>query len=128
MTEHPNATAFRRAFTDMMQGDLDTFRGLLAPDVLWYKAGNPHPVRGRDAVMEIFASLVTSELEFDDQLEDVLANDTRLIALIRARISSDDTEIAYTVAEIAYLDEGKITERRAFMDAIPEDVSAFFTD
>ncbi len=53
VSEQPNSAAFRRAITDMMRGNFDTFRDLLAADVVWHEAGNPQPVRGRDAVMEI---------------------------------------------------------------------------
>lgn len=93
MTEHPNAAAFRRALTDMMQGNFDTFEDLLAADVVWHEAGNPQPVRGRDAVMEIFVGLVASGLEFEDDLHEVLANDEHLVALIRAHVRKGDAEI-----------------------------------
>lgn len=128
MTEHPNAAAFRRAFADMTHGNFDTFRGLLAADVVWHEAGNPQPVRGRDSVMKIFAGLMASGLEFEEDLHEVLANDTHLVALIGARIRKSDAEIAYPVAEIAHVHKGEITERWAFMDAVPADVAAFFAD
>lgn len=128
MTEHPNAAAFRQAIADMMQGDVDTFRDLLAVDVVWHEAGNPQPLRGRDAVMEIFGGLITSGLEFEDELQVVLASDEYLAALIQARIRKGGAEIDYRVAEIAHFHEGKITERWAFMDAVPPDVAAFFSD
>lgn len=128
VTEHPNAATFRDALADMMQGNFDTFGKMLAADVVWHEAGNPQPLRGRDAVMEIFAGLVDSGLEFEDELREVLANDEHLMALIDGRIRKGDTEIVYPVVEIARLNEGKITERWAFMDAVPPDVAAFFAD
>lgn len=128
MSEHPNAAAFRHAIAEMMQGNLASFRELLAADVVWHEAGNSQPLRGRDAVMGIFENLLASGLEFEDDLHVVLANDEHLAVFIWARIRKGDAEITYPVAEIAYLQEGKITERWAFMDAVPADVAAFFSD
>ena len=128
MAEHPNAAAFRQAISDMMQGNFDRFRELLAPDVIWHEAGNSQPLRGRDAVMEVFSGLMVSGMEFDDDVHEVLANDEHLVALIRARIRKGDAELVYPVVEVAHFRQGEMTERWAFMDAVPEDVAAFFAD
>ena len=128
MSEHPNAAAFRQAIADLMQGNLETFGDLLSTDVVWHEAGNPRPLRGRDAVMDMFAGLLGSGLEFEDELHEVLANDEHLVALIWGRIRKGDGEIVYPVVEVAHFRDGKMTERWALMDAVPEDVTAFFSD
>lgn len=88
MTEHPNAVAFRQAIAEMMQGNVDRFRDLLAAGVVWQEADNPQPSGRR-----------------------------RGHGHLRG----------YPVAEIAYFHEGKLTERWAFMDAVPAAVAAFFS-
>lgn len=128
MAEHPNAAAFRQAISDMLEGDIDRFRDLLDANVVWHEAGNPQPLQGREAVMEIFEGLMASGLELHDDLQVVLADDEHLVAFISARIRRGDTEIIYPVVEIAHFHEGKMTERWAFMDAAPADVTAFFSD
>lgn len=128
MPEHPNAAAFRQAVADMLQGDLDRFRDLLAADVMWHEAGSAQPLRGRESVMRIFEGLVSSGLEFDDDVQVVLADDEHLAAFILARIRRGDAEVTYPVVEFARLHEGRMVERWAFMDAVPADVAAFFSD
>lgn len=127
-SEHPNAAAFPASLTDMMQDNFDTFRELLAADVVWHEAGNSQPVRGRDAVMETFAGLEDSGLEFEDELREVLTNGKLLMALIDARIRRGNEVVGYPVVEVARLREGEIAERWAFMDAVPADMVAFFVD
>lgn len=128
MAEHPNAVAFRQAVADMLQGNFERFRDLLASDVVWHEAGNPQALQGREAVMGVFEGMEASGMEFDDDLRVVLANDEHLAAFIWGRVRKGDTEITYPVAEIAHLHEGQITERWAFMDAVPTDVASFFSD
>lgn len=128
MAEHPNATAYRRAVEDLVAGDSEAMRNLLSPDVVWHEAGNPEPVRGREAVMEIFAGLLDGPMEFDDDVHEVLANDDHVVALLQARITMNGEELQYPVVEVAHLRDGLVTERWAFMDAVPEYVSAFFAD
>lgn len=128
MAEHPNVASFRQAINDMMEGNLDRFRQLLDPDVVWHEAGNPQPLKGRDAVMEVFSGLLSSGMEFDDDMHEVLANDEHLVALIKARIRRGDDELVYPVVETAHFRDGRMTERWAFMDAVPENVAAFFAE
>lgn len=126
MAEHPNALAYRHALKALVAGDLEPLRDLLSPDVVWHEAGNPDPIRGREAVLEIFQGMLDGPFEPQVELHDVLANDEHLVALVRARVARDGDEVEYPVVEIAHVHDGAVTERWAFMDAVPEDVAAFF--
>ena len=124
---HPNATVVTQAYEAFGKGDLDTLKGLVSPDVKWHEAGNPETFQGREAVLERVG--MGAAVAADIELHDVLADDDHVVSLIRARMRKPNgDEVSYPVVEIAHVEDGMITERWAFMDAVPADVAAFFSD
>jgi ketosteroid isomerase-like protein len=125
--EHPNAAAYRRLISEFASGDLDGLKGKLAPDVRWHEAGNPEPIEGREAVLQRIGGV--GALQNDIELHDVLADEEHVVALIRARLRKPDGEqVEYPVVEVVHFDDGVVTARWAFMDAVPAEVGAFFAD
>jgi len=105
------------------QGGLDPqeLAEALAVDVRWFEAGIPEPFVGREAVLARFAAL--AEIE-PVSVDTVLADDGHLVAVGRARIGSGPDALEYRYAEYFSADaDGKIAERRSFMDAVPADVA-----
>jgi ketosteroid isomerase-like protein len=122
---HPNEDVVRRAYEAFQKEDLDTLKGLVAPDVVWHEAGNPEPIRGREALSERMSG--AAGLDNDIDLHDLIASDDHVVSLIRARLRKPNgDEVSYPVVEVAHVRDGMITERWSFMDACPEDVTAFF--
>jgi ketosteroid isomerase-like protein len=69
----------------------------------------------------------TGTLENDVDVHDVLANDDHVVALLQVKLQSSTGErVEYPVVEIAHVVDGQVTERWAFMDACPADVTGFF--
>lgn len=122
---HPNEDAVRRAYDAFDKGDLDTLKGLVAADVTWHEAGNPEPIRGREAVLQRAAA--AAGLETDIDVHAILADDDHVVTLLRARLRKPNgEEVSYPVVEVAHVRDGMLTERWSFMDACPDDVTAFF--
>lgn len=127
MAAHPNETLYRHAFAAVRDGDLDQLKGLLAPDVIWCEAGNPEALRGREAVLERMRGMQAAEIDFSDvELHAVLADDEHVVSLVKAKFSHGDRGLEYPVVEVMHVEDGMVTERWAFMDCAPTEVTAFF--
>ena len=67
-------------------------------------------------------------IEADIDIHDILADDDHVVSLISARMRKPGgDEVSYPVVEVVHVEGGVITERWAFMDAVPADVDAFFS-
>lgn len=127
MVEPPNATLYARLLRALQSGDLDDLKGLIAPDIVWHEAGNPKPLEGRDAVLQRLTAVAELDNELD--IHDILADDEHVVALVRATLRKPDgSRVEYPAVEVAHVVDGVVTERWAFLDAVPADVDAFFAD
>lgn len=84
---HPHESLVRGFYAARARRDLAAVRDALAPDVVWHEAGSRPPYTGdligREAVLAMMAK--AAELTggtFHLELEDVLANDRRAVALV----------------------------------------------
>jgi ketosteroid isomerase-like protein len=122
---HPNAERYQSMFTPGSTPDPEVLRDFLAPDVRWHEAGSTETMVGPDAVVARMAGMgVGSTAEVS--LDAVLADDDHLIVVGHARMHRDDQEVSYRYVEYYTMQDGKVTERWSFMDAVPADVAAFF--
>lgn len=112
MAEHPNATIYRTAIEKFMSGD-ESAAEMLADDVVWHQIG-AGPLHGRQAVLESMSGMEGVDFEID--IHDVVANDEHVVGLITATVDAGDGPFTYRTAEIAHVEEGKVTERWAFSD------------
>jgi SnoaL-like polyketide cyclase. len=123
--EHPNAELYRRLTAAFQARDVDTMTKMIAPDVRWHEAGNPQVIEGRSSVMQRMS--MVGEVEGAVDLHDVLADDEHVVAMLNVQLrKGDGSQVSYPVVEIAHVDGGQVTERWAFMNACPDDVTAFF--
>lgn len=131
MIEHPNATYAREAFASLWQdGDFGPALERMSEDVHWVNdigAGPWHEMRGKTAVVEMLAGWMGFfDGGFEQQLIDVLANDDRIIEVIRevgqARGQTFDNLALYHLLINA---EGFVTEVRTF-DRDREAIVAFW--
>lgn len=130
MAEHDNARVYRRLVDAVSGGDIDVIRRLaersVAEDVLWHEAGGDAPIRGREAVLDRLEQLLDSGFETQIEAHAVLADDEHVVALVQVHLRAGFDEVAYEVAEVLHVDEGRIVERWAMMDAVPERLQKFF--
>ncbi len=126
--EHENAALYRRLTSAFQSGDVEMVKGVLAPDLRWHEAGNPDVIKGRDVVLERMGG-TGRHVEVSVDLHDVLANDEHVVAMATATFSKPDgTKVSYPAVDIVHVSNGLFTERWAFMDACPPEVTAFFAD
>lgn len=123
--EHPNAQRAREIFTAMDSGDVEVMGSALADDIRWHMIGVDEPLVGKEAVLASFMGLDDSGFDFEVELHDVVANDEHVVALAQARVTKDGKTFEYRTAEIAHIEDGKLTERWAFSDDT-EAIKRFF--
>lgn len=114
MTEHPNAALYRRIMDRFAEGDSTGFEESIADDVVWWQIGSPEPLRGKRAVLDSMQGM--EGVEFQVDVHDVLATDDHVVGLVSATVKIGDETFSYRTAEIAHVEDGKVTERWAFSD------------
>lgn len=114
MSEHPNAALYRTVMERFGEGDSSAFEDAIADDVVWWQIGSPEPLRGKQAVLDSMSGMEGVDFEVD--MHDVLATDDHVVGLVTATVRVGDETFTYRTAEIAHVEEGKVTERWAFSD------------
>ena len=116
MEDHPNAAKVRTAAEEMRRtGDMMGQIEMLDDDVIWHEIGRDEPIRGKQALMERYASMPEGASITVDT-HDVVANDEHAVQLVTATATMGDRTLTYRTAEIYHMRDGKITERWAFSD------------
>ena len=113
-TDHPNATLVRQAYEAFNAGDIQSFAGSIADDVVWHQIGAP-TLRGKQEMAE---SMPGGDVDWNitADVHDVVANDEHAIALVEAHATRGDKTLDYRTAEIMHIRDGKLVERWAFSD------------
>lgn len=114
MSEHPNAALYRRVMERFGEGDTSAFEDAIADDVVWWQIGSPDPVRGKQALLDSMQGM--EGVDFRADVHDVLATDDHVVGLVTATVSMGGETFTYRTAEIAHVENGKVTERWAFSD------------
>lgn len=115
MDEHPNAAVYRQVHERFKQGDYEAMFDALADDVVWHQIGGT-TLHGKKAVRDDMSGMEGADVDFDIDLHDVVGNDEHVIALVEATVGMGDQSFTYRTAEIAHMEDGKVTERWAFSD------------
>src|SRR3954451_16525089 len=116
---HPNEDFVRRGYDAFSRGDMDAFRELLHPDVVWHVPGRGQLAgdhKGVDAVIGYFArsmELTGGTLAIDVRrvlAEDMGADGVHSIRAERdGRTVSDDSALVFTISD------GRVTEVQQFI-------------
>jgi uncharacterized protein len=116
MAEHPNVVLYREVHEKLQQGDFEAIFDVLDDDVVWHQIG-AETLHGKEAVrasMSGFEEFGPDAFNLD--LHDVVGNDEHVIGLVEATVNMGGESFTYRTAEIAHVNNGKITERWAFSD------------
>jgi ketosteroid isomerase-like protein len=128
MAEHPSVQLYHQLLNAFMARDAQATKDLLAEDVRWHEAGSDDVIEGRDALMARFTA-IDQLADNSIDVHDVVANDEHVVAMVSVSLTKQDgTSVAYRAVEVAHVDDGRLRERWAFMDAVPDDVQSFFAD
>jgi ketosteroid isomerase-like protein len=114
MQEHPNAELARRVWEALSRGDAESFRELLAPDVVWHAASLGTPWsgthRGYEAVVDFLADIGERTDVADSQWRDVLVSDRHVLVVyhVSLRVAARRAEIDY--AWLVRVEKGRLAE------------------
>jgi|SRR4051794_12912405 ketosteroid isomerase-like protein len=121
-TEHPNATAYRKAAAAFRAGDLPAIEEVVDEAVVWHVPGNHRcagDIRGREALMAWLKGL--APLGFWLREHDVFGNDEHVCALSYMGARRDGIDVETRVVSIFHFRTGRQLERWFF----PEDAAAW---
>ena len=122
MGEHPNAAVVRTMNEAMASGDMEGAASKVADDVVWHEIGRAEPRRGKD---ELRASMGEADYSITATAHDIIANADHVVLLADATATRNGRTLAYRVAEIYHVKDGRIIERWAFSDDTAA-ITAFF--
>ena len=123
MGDHPNVGVVRELMEAFNSGDNDRIRARMADDVKWHMIGG-ETVIGLEALAGAMSAM-DDDFTIETEVHDVVGNDEHVVALVQATVSAGDQEFSYRTAEIAHVEDGKVTERWAFSDDT-EAINEFF--
>ena len=120
MAEHPHLTLFHRAHEAFERGDKEAMREWFADEFVWHESGdNPlaGDYAGADAVFGLFDQIASrTDGRFDTHLEDVLANDRHLVALLHLRAQVGETAIEMPRVNVYRVrPDGRVVERWGYV-------------
>lgn len=122
---HPVVERYREAVERFTHGDPAAITDAIADDVVWHEAGNPEPIRGKQAVVQRLGSM-PGDSPPRVTLKSVLGDDEHLTVFGHAAFQRGDERCEYDYVEEMSLRDGLVVERWSFMDAVPDDVARFF--
>ena len=126
---HPNEDLIRSTYAAFAAGDLQAVGESLADDIVWHSLGQSRFSRdytGREDVLCLFGTLFEeTDGTFRIELNDVLANDQRAVALTTNRGERLGRTLVYDEAAVFRLADGKIAEAWLYVDD-QEAHAAFF--
>jgi uncharacterized protein len=117
-TEHPNATAYRRAADAFRAGDLAAIADLVDEAVVWHVPGNharAGDIHGRVALIDFLGGLAGTGFWLREH--DVFGNDEHVCALSVMGARRPDLDVETRVVSIFHFRDGRQVERWFF----PED-------
>lgn len=125
MAEHPNAALVRRGYEAFNKGDLATLEEVLSEDCVQYQPGHSSLAgehRGRDAVFAFYGAIgEQTGGTFRAELEQLYANDRKVVAMHRATGERNGKHLDALTALVFTIENGRAVE----LDACQEDDAAW---
>ena len=114
-TSHPNAQRIRDADAAFSRGDVAYLReAYFAPDITWHFPGRnalAGQYEGPDAVMAFFGrSMQLTQGSLHLEVEDVVANDARAIAIVRVTAAREGRTLDDRSLQLFEFRDGKVAE------------------
>jgi hypothetical protein len=125
VASHPNIERTERGFRAFVERDLATITDLLREDIVWTIPGRSPlagTYRGRDAALGALRKAVELTAgSYVTELQHVVADDERIVALYRARGRREGRELDIGQALVCRVEDGRWVE----VQALPFDQYAF---
>lgn len=118
MAEHANAKLTERGYRAFADGDLAALSEIFAPDIVWHQPGTT-PIagvyKGREDVFGFFGKLAeTTGGTFRVEVQDILADDQRAVALQRVTGKRDGKTLDMQEVVVFEIRDGIVTEVRLY--------------
>jgi uncharacterized protein len=114
MAEHPNATLIRRGFAAFNSGDVATLSEIIAPDAVQRMPGDNQFTgehKGLENILAMYGSIgALTGGTFQAVLEEVYANDHRVVAIYRSQGTRDSRTIDERNALVFEILDGRAIE------------------
>jgi uncharacterized protein len=111
--DHPNIQLVQNGYALFEKGDVEAFVDLLTDDTVWHVPGR-NALSGtysdKEGVVEFFTKIGTLFPETAIEVQDVLANDKRAVALVKISNSKGDKSLTQNYVHVFTIREGKIAE------------------
>ena len=112
--QHPNERLLRDAYAAFGRGDIEAYLAVCRDDFTFRVPGHGR-VAGEYAGRERFLTLVQTVMElsggrFEEEVEDVLANDVHGVVLAIHRFARDGSPKEYRTAHVYTIRDGKLAE------------------
>jgi ketosteroid isomerase-like protein len=115
---HPNEDLIRKGYDAFSVGDMETLRGLIAPNATWHVPGRSPlagDYEGIDAILNLFAKVFDlSEGTLRLEVHDVLANDEHGVGLQHATAQRGDRTLDSNEVSVFNIQDGMVTEAWLF--------------
>jgi ketosteroid isomerase-like protein len=122
---HPNETVLRDAYAAFARGDLDGYLRPCESDFCFRVPGNSRlcgAYVGKDGLYDLAGrAMAITNGTFQEDVEDVLANDRHAVVLARHRFTRDGRRYDYRTAHVYEIVDGRLA--RCFEQ--PRDPAAF---
>jgi ketosteroid isomerase-like protein len=120
MAEQRNIELFHHAHEAFDRGDHDAMRAWLADDFVWHEPGHNQLTGdyvGADELFGLFDRIGSlTDGRFSTELEDVVANDRHLVALLTLRASRGSKSIEMRRVNVYSVQpDGRVTERWGYV-------------
>jgi ketosteroid isomerase-like protein len=118
--EHPNAARVRALFAAFRNGDLATVQATIPEDAVWHFPGRAGKLagshRGREAILRFLLSVpALTGGTFHLELEDVIANDRRAVALFRGSGTREGRTLDNPTTLVMRIADGQVVEVHEFV-------------
>jgi uncharacterized protein len=111
---HPNEELVRRGFEAFANGDVETMRQVLDPDVIWHAPGRSPlagDYRGVEEVLGYFGrSMETTGGTLRVELQDVMVNDRGAASLQRSTAQRNDRSLDDFGVNVFRIQDGRAVE------------------
>jgi uncharacterized protein len=111
---HPNQDLIRQGYDAFSRGDMDTLRGLFAPDIVWHAPGRSQLAgdhQGVDTVLGYFGkTMELTEGKFRVEVHDIVADDEHGVGLQRVHAERGGGALEDNGVLVFHLRDGQVTE------------------
>jgi len=124
VAEHRNIELFHHAHEAFDRGDHEAMRDWLADDFVWHESGRNQltgDYHGADELFGLFDRIgALTDGHFSTELEDVVASDRHLVALLMLRASRGSKSIEMKRVNVYRVQaDGRVTERWGYVGDQP---------